>query len=672
MVVSFTPSFIRLLALTFCLLIPTAGAMAATRVYDARGTLVTELRGRGQHAQVRLADISPTLQKAVLAVEDARFYEHRGIDLRGMARALVVDLMRGGKVQGGSTLTQQLVKNRLKNRQKTLQRKVNEALLALELEQQHSKDEILEMYLNEVYWGSGATGIEEASQTYFKHACRSLTLSEAALLAGMLKGPERYNPFRNADLAFKRQSIVLDRMVETGFITEDEATRARRQRPQMPRTPGEVGKAPYFLQYLTSRLGPVLETQGLNLYEQDLTIHATLDLPTQAIAEEVISDLVKTQGPKFGFDQAALVAINPSTGAVLAMVGGSGFRESPYNRASTALRQPGSTFKPFVYLAAFVQGISPEVRESDAPVTYRGANGKPYTPRNYRGEKEGTMSLRRALELSNNVITTKLRHRLGPARVVEVARRAGIVSPLQETLSLGLGAYEVTPLEIAHAYATLARDGIRTGVRVTEDPDLDTASMPATGSQRPETIRTEPWSCRGVYLGNRAVYVPHVEAIRAIEPGPVRILTDVLRGVVLRGTGTAANPGRPAAGKTGTTSDSRDAWFIGYTPQLVTAIWVGNDDNHKMHRNVAGGTIVAPAWRRFVTRALAKVPVRTFETPPVLPAPQPTLRPARPAGASPRPSPVSTTEPTIDPVPPPAPEADMDRGEEDPGQDGGF
>ena len=642
-------------------------ASAASRVFDARGTLITELRGRGEHAHVRLTDISPMLQKAVIAVEDSRFYDHRGIDLRGVARALVVDVLKGGRVQGGSTITQQLVKNRLQNRQKTLQRKVNEALMAIELEQQHSKDEILEMYLNEVYWGSGATGIEEAAQTYFRHSCRSMSLSEAALLAGMLKGPERYNPFRNPDLAFDRASVVLDRMVETGAISEEEADRARRRKPAMPRSPGEIGKAPYFLQYLTSRMSPLLESQGINPYRDDLTIHTTLDLPTQAIAEEVISDLVRTQGPKFGFDQAALVALNPSTGAVLAMVGGSGYRESPYNRATTALRQPGSTFKPFVYLTAFLRGTSSELRENDTPVTYKGANGKPYTPKNYRGEKEGTMTLRRALELSNNVITTKLLNRLGPASVIEVARKAGLVSPMQETLSLGLGAYEVTPLELAHAYATLAREGVRTGIRIIDDPEarLSPASESASGSLA--TLRMEPWACRAVQHGNRPVPIPRVESVRVFEAGPVRLLTDVMRGVILRGTGTAANPGRPAAGKTGTTSDSRDAWFVGYTPQLVTVIWVGNDDNHKMHRNVAGGTVVAPAWKRFVTRALARVPVMNFAAPPAIAAPPPAIaspsaRSGRTTLSTPRPVAPSADVPATDvpatSVPPLPPEGD--------------
>jgi penicillin-binding protein 1A len=642
-------------------------AWSASRVYDARGTLITELRGRGQHAHVPLADISPLLQKAVIAVEDSRFYDHRGIDLRGVARALVVDVLRGGRVQGGSTITQQLVKNRLQNRRKTLQRKVNEALMALELEQQHSKDEILEMYLNEVYWGSGATGIEEAAQTYFRHSCRSMTLQEAALLAGMLKGPERYNPFRNPELAFSRSSVVLDRMTETGVITAEEADRARRKRPVMPRSPGEIGKAPYFLQYLTNRLGPLLEAQGINPYRDDLTIHTTLDLPTQAIAEDVITDLVRTQGPRFGFDQAALVALNPSTGGILAMVGGSGYRESPYNRATTALRQPGSTFKPFVYLTAFLRGISSELREDDTPVTYRGANGKPYTPRNYRGEKEGTMTLRRALELSNNVITTKLLNRLGPASVIEVARKAGLSSPMQETLSLGLGAYEVTPLELAHAYATLAREGVRTGVRVLEESDPGLPPSPAASASSPALVRMEPWSCRAITLGDRPVPVPRVEAVRVFEAAPVRLLTDVMRGVILRGTGTAANPGRPAAGKTGTTSDSRDAWFVGYTPQLVTVIWVGNDDNHKMHRNVAGGTVVAPSWKRFVTRALARVPVLNFAPPPAIAAPAPvasgSTRPAKPPSTSSRPVVVTTPQPVVSAPPPPS-EGDPDLVEE--------
>lgn len=573
------------LALAFTLQAQAAWAGNGTEIYDTRGQLITVVRGKERRIHLQLREIPQVTRTAVLAIEDSRFYEHNGVDLRGVARALWTDLKARSKVAGGSTITQQLVKNKYLNSEKTLSRKLDEARLAIEMEQQYSKDQILEMYLNEVYWGHGATGIEAAAQTYFGHSARTLSLPESAMLAALLKGPERYSPYRHPQRATERQHVVLDRMAELGAITKEEAQRAKRRKLNLPGAPGEMEKAAYFTSYLVNQLSSRFgEDQVLH---GNLKIQTTLDLATQEVAEKLIKQLVATYGPRYRFNQAALVAMNPSTGAILAMVGGSSYRTSEYNRAVLAHRQPGSTFKPLVFLTAFNQGISATATMSDQVVTYQ-VNGHAYAPQNYRGEKEGTMTLRRALELSNNVITTKLLNQIGPEKVIETARRLGVVSPLQPTLSLGLGAYEVTPLELASVYGVLATNG----------------------------LRTEPisyWNVRDA--AGRLLDAQRPSLQRVYDEAPVRLVTDALRGVIIRGTGTAANPGRPAAGKTGTTSDSRDTWFVGYTPQLVVAIWAGNDDNSKMSRNAAGGTVVAPTWSKFVKATLKKVPVVNFAPP---------------------------------------------------------
>lgn len=577
-----------------------AWAGNGTEIYDTRGQLITVVRGKQRRLQLPLHVIPEVAREAVIAIEDSRFYDHSGIDIRSLGRALWTDIKAGAKVQGGSTITQQLVKNKYLNSEKSLQRKLDEAVLAMELERKYSKDQILEMYLNEVYWGHGAYGIEAAAQTYFGHSARSLDLQESALLAALLKAPEAYSPYKNRKKAIARQHVVINRMAELGFISKSEAERAKRKPLDLPGAPGQWNKAAYFTSYLVSQLK--------NRYGEDAVLHGdlkvqtTIDLATQELAEKLVAELVQRYGKRYRFDQAAMVALNPQTGGIVAMVGGSDYRKSEYNRAILAHRQPGSTFKPLVYLTAFAKGLSPDLKMSDQPVTYT-VNGRPYTPRNYRGEKDGTLTLRRALELSNNVITVKLLNQVGPEAVIETARRVGITSPLQPSLSLGLGSYEVTPLELASAYGVFAANG----------------------------VRNEPvayWNLRDG--AGRVLETWRPNPLQVVDEAPVRVLNDVLRGVILRGTGTAANPGRPAAGKTGTTSDSRDAWFVGYTPQLVVAIWLGNDDNSKMASSATGGGIAAPTWKKFVMTALKKVPVANF-APPLAPA---TASPAMPSTPS--------------------------------------
>jgi 1A family penicillin-binding protein len=593
----------------------TSAALAATEIYDTRGRLITTIRGKEQFAYTPLSQIPQVTRMAVVAIEDSRFYEHHGIDLKGMARALWTDIRTHRKAAGGSTITQQLIKNKYLNKQKSLERKIDEAVLALEMEQKYSKDQILEMYLNEVEWGYGAKGIEAAAQTYFGHSCRTLNLAESAVIAAMLRAPAHYDPYKHYQTAIQRQHVVLDRMAELGIISKTDAEAAKRQPLNLPGAPGDIAHAQYFTHYV---VGLLSEKYGRdNVLHGNFKVQTTLDLATQEAAERYVKQLVARYGRRYRFDQAALVALNPHTGGILAMVGGRDFRTSPYNRAVLAHRQPGSTFKPFVYLTAFSHGVSPTATMSDQVVTYM-VNGHAYAPHNYQGEREGTMTLRRALELSNNVVTIKLLNQIGPESVVDTARRIGLKSPLKPTLALGLGAYEVTPLELASAYGVFAANG----------------------------VRNEPiayWNVRDGY--GRLLEEHHPNPQRVYDEAPIRLLTNVLEGVIRQGTGTAAKIGRPVAGKTGTTSDSHDAWFVGYTPQLVVAIWTGNDSNRPMTRSAAGGVVVAPTWGRFVSEVLKPVPVATF-LPPI-----PIARPVATGSARPKPPGPATASPHVPATP---------------------
>lgn len=603
------------LAVSLLLSAQPAKAGVGTEIYDARGRLVTVVRGKERTLYLPISEIPQVTRMAVIAIEDSRFYEHHGVDLRGLARAIWTDLRTHGKAEGASTITMQLVKEKYLTSAKTWSRKIDQAMMALEMEQKYSKDQILEMYLNESYWGHGAIGIEAAAETYFGHSARTLDLAESALLAGLLKGPEHYSPYHNLKDCIERQHVVLDRMAELGIISQGDADRAKRVRLRLPGAPGEAYQAGYFTSYLVNQLIARYGTDAV--LRGDMKIQSTMDLETQEAAEKMVHQLVSRYGPRYHFDQAALVALNPTTGAILAMVGGASYKESQYNRAIFAHRQPGSTFKPFVYLTAFSKGIPATTTMTDQVVTYM-VNGHAYAPHNYQGEKEGTMTLRRALELSNNVVTIKLLNQIGPQSVVETARRIGITSPLRPTLSLGLGAYEVTPLELAAAYSVFAANG----------------------------LRNEPiayWNVRDA--SGHTLEEHHASPQRVFDEAPIRLLTDCLRGVVTHGTGTAAAIGRPVAGKTGTTSDSRDAWFVGYTPQLVVALWVGNDNNHKMARSAAGGVVAAPTWGRFVKTVLKKVPVVNFLPPTSFSVPKATASSALTAPASPSviPSPALST-----------------------------
>lgn len=562
-----------------------AHAGMGTEVLDWQGRRITLIRGTAKQKDLPLREIPLHARQAVVAIEDSRFYTHFGVDLRGTARALFTNLQEGRAAEGGSTITQQVARILYLSQEKTLQRKVNEAMFALKLEREYTKDQILEIYLNRAYWGHGAEGIEAASLTYFGKSARKLTLAEGALLAGLLQRPEGLTPLRNPEAAKKRQHVVLDRMAELKVISKADAARAKRTPLRFAPNPERAQTAPYFIAYLTNQLTNRYGDDAV--FRGDLKVWTTLDLDMQKHAEKLVADLVKQQGKRYRFDQAALVAIDPRSGYVRAMVGGADYQKSQFNRAVQAKRQPGSTFKPFVYLSAFAQGYSPEATASDAVVSYPQAGGKPWTPRNYDNEKLGVASLRTALEQSNNVITVKLLKEVGTAPVIANAHRFGISTPLTPDLSLGLGTSVVTPLELTSAYGVLAADGLKA------EPMTYFRVMDAKGRVL-EDVRPQPY--------------------RVMEETPVRMLNDVLQGVVTRGTAKRAAIGRPAAGKTGTTNDYRDAWFVGYVPQLVTSIWIGNDNN-SVTGKATGGAVCAPVWATFMKSALKSEPAAPFPLP---------------------------------------------------------
>lgn len=573
----------------------------STQIFDTKGRLVANIHGEENREVVPLRAIPKTLQNAVLAVEDADFYQHHGVNLKGVGRALLADLAEGRKVEGGSTITQQLAKNLFLSPSKSVARKIADMWLAIQIEHRFSKEQILEMYLNQVYWGHNCYGIQAAALNYFGKRADALTLPESAQLAFLLRGPERFSPYKDPALAKRGQRVALTRMVKAGYITQQQADDAFRVPLKYPGIHNFTYRAPYFTSYLLNQL--------INRYGNDvvmrggLQVHSTLDLDLQEKAEQLLVRAIATYGHKLHFSQGAIVVIDPRTGYIRAMVGGANYATSKFNRVTQAYRQPGSAFKPFVYLTAFANGISPYLTMNDTKVSYDAGDGKTWTPENFANEYFGEMTLRKALERSNNVIAVKLLSRVGIEPVIENAHRLGIQSPLHANLSLALGSSEVSPLELASAYSVFAADGIRS------EPQAYSLVQDRAGVT---LERSDP------------------KSRRVFETEPIRVLNDVMTGVVLYGTGAAANIGRPAAGKTGTTSDQRDAWFVGYTPDLVGLVWVGNDDDSQMVGGTTGGGVCAPLWHQLMSDALAKVPPTPFPKPAHMEAP----RPVKPASAS--------------------------------------
>jgi len=527
-------------------------------------------RGMTGGEAVPLSGMSPYIPQAVIAIEDRRFRSHFGVDPLGLGRAMVTNLTSGRLVQGGSTLTQQLAKNLFLKPERTLERKVQEVLLAFWLEHKYTKDQIIEMYLNRVYFGSGSYGVEAASRRYFGKSARQVTLAEAALLAGLLKAPSKLSPARDPKAAEERAQVVLRAMADEGMIGRKELTSAM-SAPATRAASYWTGSENYVADRIMEELPDLIgEVQG------DIIVETTVDLTLQKLAEDSIRRLIGKDGKTLNVSQGALVSID-SSGAVRAMVGGSDYANSQFDRASEARRQPGSAFKPFVYLAALEAGRTPDSVRNDAPVKI----GK-WTPDNYKGKYLGRVTLTEALAKSLNSVSAQLAMEVGPATVVATAQRLGIESKLQANTSIALGTSEVTPLELTAAFVPFANGGYRPEVHfVRRITDIDGKVLYRFKADQPE---------------------------RVIRPQIVGMMNRMMTETLAIGTARKAAFGWPAAGKTGTSQESRDAWFVGYTANLTTGVWFGNDDGKPM-KNVTGGSLPSIAWREFMVAAHEGVPV---------------------------------------------------------------
>ncbi len=545
----------------------------ATEILDAQGKLLYKLYGEENRKVVPLSAIPEHVQKAVISAEDARFYEHKGVDPVGLARALKINLDSGDTIQGGSTITQQVVKNLFLTPERTAQRKLAEMWMAMEVDKLYTKDQILGLYLNQVYWGHNAYGIEAASQNYFGKSVSKLNLAEGALLAGILTGPELHSPYRNPKQAKHRQELTLKRMAEIGFISYEDAEHAGKTKLTYPGIRAGTMKYPYFTSYA---LAVIRRNYGdTSAFKRGLKVYTTINADWQDKAEKTLREHIsRHRGARVS--QGALVAIENKTGFVRAIAGGTDYSRSQFNRAWQAHRQPGSAFKPFVYLTAFARGFKPQHLELDEPIRYR-FGSYVWKPRNYGGGHAGRMTLQRALEQSNNIIAVKLGERVGNGNVIDTAHRLGIRSGLNNVISLALGPSEVTPLEMASAYSSIARNG--------------------TYLEPTPILKVED------RYGNLLEDNTHRQAEPVYSDEACSMLIQVMKGVINRGTAAAARIGRPAAGKTGTTSDHKDAWFVGFTPQITTAVWVGNDKPQTMYGYATGGHLSAPIWARFMTYA---------------------------------------------------------------------
>jgi penicillin-binding protein 1A len=599
------------------------------------GSVLADLHSEENRVPVKLSDVPPQVAKAVIDIEDDRFYEHGGIDLRSLGRALATNISAGGIQQGGSTITQQLVKNSLLSPKQDVHRKVKEAVLAVRLESQMSKNQILERYLNTVYFGNGAYGIEAAAETYYGVKVGQLTTAQGALLAGLIRNPVYYDPFRYPDAARTRRAEVADRMAQLHDISPYDATTIKDE-PLPPKPVVQpTEKLDYFADKVknillssTSPLGGTAQDRYQEVFNGGLRIHTTLDPNLQRVAlQEVNANLPNTNG-KF---TAALVSMDPTNGAVRALVGGPGFDQAQYDIVTDGARQPGSSFKAFTLMAALEQGHSPnDIIDGTAPCPIPNPGGipNPYSPTNFEGEEGGPMTLTDATAHSVNCAYARLQEAIGGRSVVDVANRMGITHHLTPVKSLTLGSEAVSPLEMVTAYATLAADGER------HDPYFIQSIEDRNGKE---------------------VFSAKPKARRAVAAQNARVETSVLQQVVQRGTGVrAAVPGRQVAGKTGTAEDYHDAWFVGYTPQLATAVWMGSPTAEVPMRgvggiNVQGGSYPAGIWGAYMKDALAGQPAVPFPPPDysLIPGAQQIGSPPSPTSSVPATStPATSTPPT--------------------------
>ncbi len=575
---------------------------AASQFFDRNGLLIDTTKSEENRIPVKLDVVPKDLQSAFIAIEDIRFYQHIGVDPRAIARAFLSNITSKNISEGGSTITQQLAKNAVLSQEQTIKRKIQEVFVAFQIEKKYSKAEILEMYLNQIYFGQGAYGVQSASRVYFGKDVNQLSLAQSAMLAGIPKSPNYYSPLNNFKAAKERQEIVLDQMLRYQLITQEQYDKARVEKIDVTsHNKAHNTMRDYYIDYVTQ---VVIDKFGADaVYKEGLKIYTSIDLKVQAIAEKVMSDLpvYSTDSRNIQQPQGALVAIDPRNGQIMAMVGGRGTDQ--FNRASLAIRQPGSAFKPFVFLAAVESGLTPATVLDDKDLKLPGY----WSPQNYDRRFHGKVSMRTALINSYNIPTVILTQQVTPEKVLAYAQRMGIstlvlsgsTSDANLAMSLGGLTHGVTPLEMANAYSVFAANGVY---------------------HEPVAV------LKVVDRNNKTIFTAETQGKQVIPATSAYIVTDMMQDVVRRGTGYAAQIGRPAAGKTGTTSEYKDAWFVGFTPDLSTAVWIGNDEGGDL-RGMTGGDMPAHLWGEFMSQTLRNSPVQYFVRPPgtIIP-PEPVIK----------------------------------------------
>lgn len=565
---------------------------ASSQIYDVHGNLITTVHATENRLPVKLSQVPKDLQNAFIATEDNRFYSHHGVDPIGIMRAIWVNIAHDGVAEGGSTITQQLARNAFLTQDLTLKRKIMEAMLAIRIEQYYTKQEILEMYLNQIYFGQGAYGVQAAAHVYFGKNVQDLDLAQSAMLAGLPQSPNYYSPLTNYKAGKARQAVVLGQMVKYDYIDQATADKAKdedlglREKSEAAHSDNN---ASYFIDYVISEIAEKYGDDAV--YKDGLKIYTTIDMKAQDAAVQAMHNLPNFYTDDKGLTQpqGALIAINPHNGYIVAMVGGRG--DDSFNRAVLAERQPGSAFKPFVYLAAIQDGMTPGTVMDDKKIEFNG-----WSPKNYEGTYSGQMTLHYALQHSVNTIAVQLADAVGMRKVLNLASSLGITTlddSKDNNLAAALGGLTngVKPIDMAVAYGTLANGGVKVKpVAITKIVDRN----------------------------GQVVEENSTEEQRVVDPKYAYVITNMLESVMSGGTGGGASIGRPAAGKTGTTDESKDAWFVGYTPDLVAAVWMGDDYGIETLDDITGGTVPAVIWRDFMSQALnaMEIPASDFTVPP--------------------------------------------------------
>lgn len=565
---------------------------ASSQIYDVHGNLITTVHATENRLPVKLSQVPKDLQNAFIATEDNRFYSHHGVDPIGIMRAIWVNIAHDGVAEGGSTITQQLARNAFLTQDRTLKRKIMEAMLAIRIEQYYTKQEILEMYLNQIYFGQGAYGVQAAAHVYFGKNVQDLDLAQSAMLAGLPQSPNYYSPLTNYKAGKARQAVVLGQMVKYDYIDQATADKAKdedlglREKSEAAHSDNN---ASYFIDYVISEIAEKYGDDAV--YKDGLKIYTTIDMKAQDAAVQAMHNLPNFYTDDKGLTQpqGALIAINPHNGYIVAMVGGRG--DDSFNRAVLAERQPGSAFKPFVYLAAIQDGMTPGTVMDDKKIEFNG-----WSPKNYEGTYSGQMTLRYALQHSVNTVAVQLADAVGMRKVLNLASSLGITTlddSKDNNLAAALGGLTngVKPIDMAVAYGTLANGGVKVKpVAITKIVDRN----------------------------GQVVEENSTEEQRVVDPKYAYVITNMLESVMSGGTGGGASIGRPAAGKTGTTDESKDAWFVGYTPDLVAAVWMGDDYGIETLDGITGGTVPAVIWRDFMSQALnaMEIPASDFTVPP--------------------------------------------------------